>query len=168
MATVNGVTETLNYYRSEESGSNTMGKDDFLKLLVAQLTHQDPTNPMQDTEFVSQLATYSGLEQQMNMNKNLESLININLANTSASAVNLIGHIVGYRDDEGVLQTGQVNFVDIQGGEVYLILWENNTPVPFNKIEYVGKPIYVDPDEETEDPPAGGGTGDDNKTETTP
>ena len=44
-----------------------MGKDDFLKLFVAQLQHQDPMNPMEDSEFMGQMASFSTLEQITNM-----------------------------------------------------------------------------------------------------
>ena len=141
MADISGIVGNWNRYEDtiKKDKTDTMGKEDFLKLLVAQLTHQDPTNPMQDTEFVTQLATYSGLEQQMNMNKNLEQLINSTNANTSSSAVGLIGYTVGYTDDDGELQTGQVLFIDIVEGEpwVYTV---NEHYIPFSKVEYVGPP----------------------------
>ena len=47
--------------------SQTMGKDDFLQILITQLRHQDPTAPMQDTEFIAQMAQFSSLEQMSNM-----------------------------------------------------------------------------------------------------
>ena len=50
-----------------QTGNGTLGKDDFMKLLIAQLQNQDPTNPMQDTEFIAQMAQFSALEQTMNL-----------------------------------------------------------------------------------------------------
>ena len=51
--------------------SQTMGKDDFLRLLVTQLQAQDPLNPMDSTGFTAQLAQFSSLEQLQNINSNL-------------------------------------------------------------------------------------------------
>jgi flagellar basal-body rod modification protein FlgD len=133
-----------------ENKGDTLGKEDFLKLLVTQLTNQDPTNPMQDTEFVAQLATYSGLEQQMTMNKNLETLIAAGNANTAASAVSLIGTVVGYTGEDGTLKTGLVSFLDIVNGEVNLYL-SDGTYIPFKDVEQVGYPVYSDPEEGSED-----------------
>lgn len=50
-----------------------LGKNEFLKLLTAQMTHQDPLNPMDDKAFIAQMAQFSSLEQLMNMNKTLEN-----------------------------------------------------------------------------------------------
>jgi len=54
----------------------TLGKDDFLKLLITKLTHQDPLNPMDDEAFVAQLAQFSSLEQLQNVNNSLEESLN--------------------------------------------------------------------------------------------
>ncbi|MDR3322292.1 MAG: flagellar hook assembly protein FlgD [Synergistaceae bacterium] len=124
------------------SGSDSLGKDDFLKLLVAQLTHQDPTEPMKDTEFVSQLATYSSLEQQMTMNQNLEKLIAANAVTTTASAVSLIGKVVGYLGDDGMLYAGLVSFLDIVDGEVNLSLADGSY-IPFSRVEQIGDPSFI-------------------------
>ncbi len=50
-----------------------LGKDDFLQLLVAQLTHQDPLEPMDDTQFIAELAQFSSLEQLQNMNESINN-----------------------------------------------------------------------------------------------
>lgn len=53
----------------------TMGKDQFLKLLITEMQHQDPTNPMQDREFIAQMAQFSSLEQMVNFNAGMNKLI---------------------------------------------------------------------------------------------
>lgn len=63
----------INRQRDErKTGQGVLGKDDFMKLLIAQLQNQDPTNPMKDNEFIAQMAQFSALEQTMNLAKAFE------------------------------------------------------------------------------------------------
>ena len=71
--------------------SNELGKDDFLKLLITQLQNQDPTSPMENTEFISQMAQFSSLEQMTNMSSSFEKMAAfIN----SSEAANTLGKTV--------------------------------------------------------------------------
>lgn len=83
-----GVTST------SSSESNILGKDDFLNLLVTQLQHQDPLNPMKSAEFTSQLAQFSSLEQMSNVNTNLELLQLYQASINNSQAVGFIGKTI--------------------------------------------------------------------------
>ncbi|MEI8094052.1 MAG: flagellar hook assembly protein FlgD [Spirochaetales bacterium] len=64
-------------------GSQNLGKDDFLKILITQLTTQDPTAPMQDKDFIAQMAQFSSLEQMTNMSTSfgkVQSVLNASQA----------------------------------------------------------------------------------------
>lgn len=76
------------------TGSSSLGKEDFLTLLVAQLQNQDPLNPSDPTEFTAQLAQYSSLEQLMSVNENIESLASTSQNQQQLSALGLIGREV--------------------------------------------------------------------------
>lgn len=71
-----GISETLqDQMQAERTESNIMGKDDFLELLIQQMKHQDPMEPMSNTEYAAQLAQYSSLEQLQQLNESAESQI---------------------------------------------------------------------------------------------
>jgi flagellar basal-body rod modification protein FlgD len=76
------------------SADKVMGKDDFLKLLIAQLGAQDPLDPMGAQDFSAQLAQFSGLEQMTNVNTNLEKLQEQEAQSQNTSIINLIGKTV--------------------------------------------------------------------------
>ncbi|WP_374721877.1 flagellar hook assembly protein FlgD [Peribacillus tepidiphilus] len=69
----------LSTYQQEQrkSKGDVLGKDDFLKILMIQLQNQDPLNPMQDKDFIAQMATFSTLEQITNMGKSIEQFVSV-------------------------------------------------------------------------------------------
>jgi flagellar basal-body rod modification protein FlgD len=93
---VNSVTksalssEQLN--QASRTVSNELGKDAFLRLLIAELSNQDPLNPMNDREFIAQMAQFSTLEQMTNMTKALEGISSME----PYSAVSYIGKLVAF------------------------------------------------------------------------
>jgi flagellar basal-body rod modification protein FlgD len=120
-----------------------MGKDAFMKLLITQLKYQDPTRPMEDREFITQMAQFSALEQMTNMNKEITSLAR---STRSAEVFALLGkHVdalnpatstrvsgivssIQYKDDEQILIVGGQG---IRVGDIHAV--RNPEPEPPKK-----------------------------------
>lgn len=83
---------------AKQKNNNTLGQDAFLKILITQLQHQDPANPMQDTEFISQMATFSELEQMMQMNQTLQKLVESQKSQQLFSYNQLLGQAVEWEE----------------------------------------------------------------------
>ena len=81
------------------TGDN-LGKDDFLKLLMTQLQNQDPSSPMDNTEFIAQMATFSTLEQMFNIGSKLDTIIANNSQNNLVSGSELIDKQVTWKDSQ--------------------------------------------------------------------
>lgn len=112
---------------SQVSGNSPMGKDAFLKLLITQLQNQDPMNPMEDKEFISQLAQFSSLEQLQSVNQNTQSIF---LSQSSFSALNLLGRDVEYLSSEnGDVVKGKVDSIQFEGGIPVLKIGDKNISV---------------------------------------
>ncbi len=90
------VTPTPTYTSSDSA--DVMGKDDFLKLLVAQLENQDPMNPEDATEFTAQLAEFSSLEQLYNLNDSMAALTEGQKQSDRIATLDLIGKEIVYAD----------------------------------------------------------------------
>jgi flagellar basal-body rod modification protein FlgD len=78
-----------------------LGRDDFLKILITQLSYQDPTNPMQDKEFIAQMAQFSTLEQMTGMAKDFNKLTSIISGNEASS---MLGKNVELVEKDQVVQ----------------------------------------------------------------
>ncbi|MBR0094901.1 MAG: flagellar hook assembly protein FlgD [Synergistaceae bacterium] len=113
--------------------NNELGKDAFLKLLIAELSNQDPLNPVEDREFISQMATFSSLEQMQNMNKTLESMSEAN----KFSAVSYIGKAIAFTNDDGEQVPALVNAVWFENGKTILDTTEGD--VPLEKVEGISE-----------------------------
>ena len=111
---------------------NAMGKEDFLTLLITQLENQDPLNPKDPSEFVSQLAQFSSLEQMIGMNKNLEVIQGYQNSLESSMAIKYFG--------KEIVATG--NAIEHESGtpsEVMFSLPEDASAVNINIYDQSGK-----------------------------
>ncbi|WP_187982818.1 flagellar hook assembly protein FlgD [Borreliella bavariensis] len=103
------------------SNKVNLGKDDFLKLLITQLRYQDPTNPMKDKEFISQMAQFSALEQMTNMSKSFEKL-------SSSLGIrrdlDLLGKVIKFQHGDGEVVKGRVT--NIKTGAIPQVMVNGN------------------------------------------
>jgi flagellar basal-body rod modification protein FlgD len=98
--------------------TKSLDKDAFLKLLVTQLQNQDPMSPMDDTQFLSQLAQFSSLEQMQSISTGFDGLSKSSVA-TQAFA--LIGKTIDYADPSSDTPiTGKVDKVTFENGSPLL------------------------------------------------
>jgi len=108
-----------------KKASNELGKDEFLKLLVVQLENQDPTEPVDDKQFIAQLAQFSSLEQMTQMNT---ALLNLMVNNKTDLSYSLLGKQVEVLDRN----TGEKT-----GGVVTDVTFNDQEPViSFNGLSY--------------------------------
>jgi flagellar basal-body rod modification protein FlgD len=106
-SSVTGSTPTPSQIeRTDSKGS--LGQDAFLKLLVAQMQHQDPMAPTDSTEMMSQMAQFTSVEQLTNLSTSMTTL---QMNQDFAGSVELIGHTVTYAGADGTQATGTVTAV---------------------------------------------------------
>ncbi len=105
---------------AKKPGKANLDRDDFLKLLITQLQHQDPTAPVQDKEFIAQMAQFSSLEQMTNMSTGFQKLSGL-LASSEASQV--LGKTVEIRNGDNLVRgvvdrvvRGESPLVGVNGG----------------------------------------------------
>jgi len=110
-------------------GNQNMGKDDFLKLMVAQLKYQNPMEPSKDLDFIAQTAQFSSLEQMTNLNTKVIELIS---SNKQLYANTMIGRQITWTDEDDSIKSGIVSKVELNDGEPVLIA--NNEKVSLDWI----------------------------------
>ena len=112
------------------TASQQLGKDDFLKLLITQLSHQDPLSPMENTEFIAQMAQFSSLEQITNMSTGFNRLTSML---TNSEAVNLVGKTVDIATENGLVTGTAEAATRGENPQVFV----NGTPYTMAQIERI-------------------------------
>lgn len=116
------IDNSTNNKQSRNTGD--LGKDDFLNLLVTQLRYQDPLKPMEDKEFISQLAQFNVLEQMQNMNASFSSVKAFNLIGKTITA-----NIVDEISKQTKIVEGEVSSVKMYQGKAFVIVDDQEIPV---------------------------------------
>lgn len=139
-----------------------MGKEQFLQMLVTQIQNQDPLNPMEDKDFMAQMAQFSSLEQMMNMTESINKLVDSQLVSPVIQYSHMIGKYVSYqvRDEKtgAIIETksGQVIAVSQNKGWAILEL-SNGEKVLADAISTVSdKPITGESDKDPVEKPEDG------------
>ena len=110
--------------------------DEFMLLLTTQLQNQDPTEPLDTNEFTQQLVQFTGVEQSVATNKNLETLIALNSNQQIDSAVGYIDKYVKTTGNSGFLSEGQGSFsYDLPAG---------STSATITILDQAGRPVHTD------------------------
>ena len=123
-AATTAATAGSNTKSSSALGSLSSNLDTFLKLLMSQLQNQDPTKPMDSTQFTSQLVQYSSVEQQIQTNSNLTNLIQLTQGNEVVQSAGLLGKRAEVASDHLALQNAAatVRFDTTTAGPVTIVV----------------------------------------------
>lgn len=115
-------------YEIPTGPNRNMGKDEFLKLLLTQLQYQDPTNPMDDRQFISEMAQFTALEQMTSMNQNFakytesqssvfsqlsETLLSLNANSQVSGLFSAIGKYISIEKQAFSLKEGRANTISM-------------------------------------------------------
>lgn len=118
------------------SGGSSLGKDDFLQLLVAQMKYQDPLEPTSNTEYISQYATFSELEQMQNMSSTMEL----------SRASDLVGKTVVVETTDATGKTssdmGVVDYISYENNKA--LVWVNGQSWLLDDVKEVADPAYIE------------------------
>lgn len=128
-------TTSLSSKDTDSVAGGALDKDAFLQLLVAQMQYQDPLEPTDNTEYISQLATFSSLEEMQNLNQSM----------TEGSAYNLVGKhvfvkVTNDKTGETFYDHGMVEYVMRENGKVYISV--NDSLYDIEDLDTVADPDY--------------------------
>ena len=111
--------------KNNRTPTSNLGKDDFLQLLTTQLKNQDPMNPMEDMDFIGQMAEFSSLEQMLNLNTSVEKINTAITNNQTTQAMMFLGtNVTAEVDDSEEPITGTVSMVGFKDNQPYLKVGE--------------------------------------------
>ncbi|WP_379147683.1 flagellar hook assembly protein FlgD [Paenibacillus sp. sgz500992] len=137
------------------TGSSVLGKDQFLKILMTQLQNQDPTQPMEDKEFIAQMAQFSSVEQLMNISTQMTAM-----SQSLGSVSGLIGKDITWTDTETKLpKTGNVESIVVNKGVQYAVVGtERIALTDITQIQNAASKVETVSDKTQDDAGESGGT----------
>lgn len=127
---------------AEKAGEQALGQNEFIRILVAQMSNQDPLSPMEDRDFIAQMAQFSSLEQLMNMSKAIDRM-----SQSIGISSSLIGKSISWltvpvdATDIPVMRSGVVESITIKDGDTYAVVEQEM--VLLSRIVTVASPSSV-------------------------
>lgn len=137
MPTINNISNS--YYKNvrTQEQKDQLGKDDFLKILITQLSHQDPMKPMEDKEFIGQMAQFSTLEQIVNLNQTFTKFASTQ--NGLSTYATSIGKEIRWIDPTTDLyQNGTVTGVLTKNSQIYYMV--DGKEISVDQVESIRQP----------------------------
>ncbi len=110
------------------TATSSLKLDDLLKVLLTELTHQDPLKPVDNTQFLAQIAQFASLDATQQLNQNIEQLVTLQAVNQS---VGLIGHTVTAATSTGTV-TGKVIALSLSGSAPTMTIQPTTGPAVLN------------------------------------
>lgn len=133
MSSVSGTNTPISVEDAQKTTSTTKTTDaskldssSFLTLLMAQLSHQDPMNPMDDSQIMTQMVQMNSVQEMENMNTSLKEL---QYSSQLLSSAAFIGRTVAYQVDEDTVSSGTVTCVTVDEGTVNVTIDDVNVPL---------------------------------------
>ena len=131
---IKGTAATPDNNTGKPQGSNELGKNEFVKLLMAQMSNQDPTAPSDSQAFVAQLATFAQLELQQTSNASLDNLLLAQASANQTAMANYVGRDVSFKTDtlhlkDSQIATGMADLADDATNVTATITDSNGKPV---------------------------------------
>ncbi|WP_245602123.1 flagellar hook assembly protein FlgD [Peribacillus kribbensis] len=117
---------TYQQQQRQASGDN-LGKDDFLKILMTQLQNQDPMNPLEDKDFIAQMATFSTLEQITNLGKTMDKFVSSQQQNSLIAYNQFVGKDVTWHKILDSEEQGTSQQVQQGEGKIVSVQFKNDT-----------------------------------------
>ncbi|KAB7708056.1 flagellar hook assembly protein FlgD [Bacillus aerolatus] len=148
MAKIDPSLYLANNQQQPKTGNSALGKDEFLKILMTQLQNQDPLSPMEDKDFIAQMATFSSLEQMTNMATSFDKFLQMQQSSQMISYNSFVGKEVTWHkivensgpNAEPVVQqgTGTITSIQFKENGVQFVMADGTILEPANISEVKG------------------------------
>lgn len=134
MEITSATSQPATIYKKDEA-SRGLGQDAFMKILVAQLRNQNPLEPMNDTDFIAQMAQFSSLEQLTSLNKTMTSYTERVSGKSMADYAEMIGKQISWKVPEtDTIESGIIHSIIQEDGNYFAQLQQSDKRIPLDAV----------------------------------